>query len=148
MRLRATGNLFLLLFAWAPASCSRSVGREFSTEMQTATSWATTAQMAGEAWLQRAVPTHYARRTSETAVETLLEIKRDPGKMGKVDGLIMVLRKDQPPRLAYIELGMGTLADRLHPRLGEWVEALGRKWGPRQGKPFRVPWSKVHLLQL
>ncbi len=29
MRLRATGNLFLLLFAWAPASCSRSAGRDF-----------------------------------------------------------------------------------------------------------------------
>ncbi len=43
--------------------------------MQTATSWAATAQMAGEAWLRRAVPTHYARRTSETAVETLLETR-------------------------------------------------------------------------
>ncbi len=75
-------------------------------------------------------------------------IDRRKRKMGKVDGLIIVLRKDQPPRLAYIELGMSTLAHRLHPRLGEWVEALGRKWGARQGEPFRVPWSKVHPLQL
>jgi hypothetical protein len=75
-------------------------------------------------------------------------IDRRKRKMGKVDGLIMVLRKDQPPRLAYIELGMSTLGHRLHPRLGKWVEALGRKWGVRDGKPFRVPWSKVHPLEL
>ncbi len=75
-------------------------------------------------------------------------IDRRKRKMGKVDGLIIVLRKDQPPRLAYIELGMSTLAHRLHPRLGERIEALGRKWGARQGEPFRVPWSKVQPLQL
>src|SRR5215210_5533114 len=69
-------------------------------------------------------------------------------KMGKVDGVIMVLRKDKPPRLAYIEMGMSTLAHRLHPRLGLWVEALGRKWGVRHGKPYCIPWSKVHPLNI
>ncbi|MBA3882841.1 MAG: hypothetical protein H0X73_09040 [Chthoniobacterales bacterium] len=43
--------------------------------MQTATSWAATAQMAGEAWVRRAVPTHYAGRTIDTAVETLSETR-------------------------------------------------------------------------
>lgn len=75
-------------------------------------------------------------------------IDRGKRKIGKVDGLIMVLRKDQPPRLAYIEMGMSTLAHRVHPRLGGWVEALGRKWGVRQGKPFRIPWSKARPLDL
>ncbi len=58
-----------------------------------------------------------------------MEIKRDPRKMGKVDGLIMVLRKDQPPRLAYIELGMSTLAHRLHPRLASG----SKRWGGNGG---------------
>ena len=75
-------------------------------------------------------------------------IDREKRPMGKVDGLIIVLRKDQPPRLAYIEVGMSTLAHRLHPRLGRWVEALGRKWGVREGKPFRIPWSKARPLDI
>ena len=75
-------------------------------------------------------------------------IDRGSRKIGKVDGLVMVLRKDQPPRLAYIEMGMSTLAYRVHRRLGGWVEALGRKWGVRRGKPFRIPWSKARPLDL
>lgn len=70
-------------------------------------------------------------------------VDRKKRKIGKVDGVIMILRKDKPPRLAYVEMGMSTLARRLHPRLGRWAEALGRRWGVRKGKPFRVPWSKV-----
>ena len=41
--------------------------------MQTATSWAATARMAGAAWLGGAVPTRYARRTLQTAQQTLSE---------------------------------------------------------------------------
>jgi hypothetical protein len=43
--------------------------------MQAATSWAATAQMAGEAWLRGAVPTLYAGRTIETAKEKLFETR-------------------------------------------------------------------------
>ncbi len=75
-------------------------------------------------------------------------IDHEKRKIGKVDGVIMILRKDSPPRLAYIEMGMSTLAHRLHPRLGRWVEALGRKWGVRHGKPFRIPWLKVRPLDI
>lgn len=76
MRLKHPGSFFLLLLsALSLASCSRSAAHEFSTEMQTATSWAATAQMAGEAWLGGAVPTHYAERTIETAKETLLDTR-------------------------------------------------------------------------
>lgn len=75
-------------------------------------------------------------------------IDHEKRKIGKVDGVIMILRKDSPPRLAYIEMGISTLAHRLHPRLGRLVEALGRKWGVRHGKPFRIPWSKVRPLDI
>ncbi len=70
-------------------------------------------------------------------------IDRKKRKVGKVDGCVMVLRKDRPPRLAYIEMGMSTLFHRLHPRLGRWAEKFGSRWGIRKGKPFRIPWSKV-----
>jgi sporulation protein YlmC with PRC-barrel domain len=70
-------------------------------------------------------------------------VDRKKRRMGKVDGVVMVLRKEKPPRLAYIEMGMSTLAHRLHPRLGRWAESIGRRWGIRRGKPFRIQWSKV-----
>ena len=41
--------------------------------MQTAASWAATAHMVGEAWLGGTVPTRYARRTLQTAQQTLSE---------------------------------------------------------------------------
>jgi sporulation protein YlmC with PRC-barrel domain len=70
-------------------------------------------------------------------------LDRKKRKIGKVDGIVVVLRKDKPPRVAYIEVGMSTLAHRIHPRLGRWAERLGKKWGIRHGKPYRIPWSKV-----
>jgi len=70
-------------------------------------------------------------------------IGKEKRKIGKVDGIIVVLRKNQPPRVAYIEVGMSVVAHRIHSRLGRWVEKIGRKWGVRHGKPYRIPWSKV-----
>lgn len=70
-------------------------------------------------------------------------VDRKKKRIGKVDGIIVVLREGRPPRLDYIEVGMATLAYRLHPRLGRWAEAIGRKWGLKHGKPFRIPWSKI-----
>jgi sporulation protein YlmC with PRC-barrel domain len=64
-------------------------------------------------------------------------------KIGKVDGVVIVLRKDKPPRLAYLEVGMSTLAHRLHPRLRKLAEILGKRWGVRGGKSYRIPFSKV-----
>lgn len=70
-------------------------------------------------------------------------IDRRGRKLGKVDGVVMVVRKDAPPRLAYIEVGAGVLARRLGPRLGKLVAAAGRRWGLRRGEPFRIAWAKV-----
>jgi sporulation protein YlmC with PRC-barrel domain len=67
-------------------------------------------------------------------------------KIGKVDGIILEVPDDGPPRLAYLEQGVPTLARRLHPRLGDWVSALGRKWGCRHGESYRIPWSKVRSI--
>lgn len=63
-------------------------------------------------------------------------------KMGRVDGIVMELRDNKPPRLAYIEVGVPTLARRLHPRLQRWVAALTNKWGAHN-QSFRIPFSKV-----
>ncbi|MBW4635126.1 MAG: hypothetical protein KME30_25480 [Iphinoe sp. HA4291-MV1] len=65
-------------------------------------------------------------------------------KIGKVDGIVMELRDKEPPRLIYIEVGMPTLARRLHPRLARWVTAIQSKWGAKRNESLRIPFSKVH----
>ncbi len=63
-------------------------------------------------------------------------------RMGKADGIVIRLRKDKPPKVAYIEVGGPTLAARLHPRLGKWATDLAKRFGPG-GEPYRIPWSKL-----
>lgn len=70
-------------------------------------------------------------------------VDRHQHKLGKVDGIIMELRDGEPPRLIYIEVGVTTLARRLHPGLVRWVAAIANKWGARQSEPLRIPWSKI-----
>ncbi|MEH2121518.1 MAG: hypothetical protein V7K46_25830 [Nostoc sp.] len=64
-------------------------------------------------------------------------------KMGKVDGIVMEFPDREPPRLAYIEVGVTTLTRRLNPRLAGFVATIASKWGAKQSEPFRIPWSKV-----
>ncbi len=70
-------------------------------------------------------------------------VDRNQHPMGKVDGIVIEWREGEPPRLAYIEVGVTTLAGRLNPRLARWVAAIASKWGAKQSEPFRIPWSKV-----
>jgi sporulation protein YlmC with PRC-barrel domain len=71
-------------------------------------------------------------------------VDRNGTHMGKVDGLVLVVRKDAPPQLQCIEIGVVTLARRLGPGVGRWVTRLARKLrGERLDEPYRVPWNKV-----
>ena len=68
-------------------------------------------------------------------------------KIGRVDGIVMELRDGEPPRLAYIEVGITTLAQRLHPRLARWVAAIQSQWGAKRSEAWQIPWSKVSDLR-
>jgi sporulation protein YlmC with PRC-barrel domain len=70
-------------------------------------------------------------------------LDRNGRRMGKVDGLVLEVREDGPPRLASIEVGTVTLARRLHPRLGVWAARIARRWGIAGSEPVRIPWAKV-----
>jgi hypothetical protein len=70
-------------------------------------------------------------------------VDRNEVRMGRADGVVAVLRKDQPPRLAYIESGPITLAGRLHPRLGRWLANVVSKCDLTYLESYRVPWPKV-----
>jgi sporulation protein YlmC with PRC-barrel domain len=67
-------------------------------------------------------------------------------RMGKVDGIVLVLRQGRPPRVAAIELGMSTLLGRISHRLGSLATRLERRWGISDGEPLRIPFNKIESI--
>lgn len=65
-------------------------------------------------------------------------------RMGRVDGIVLVLEADRAPRVAYVELGVETLMNRLSVRLGQRVARWMRKWNI-DPDPFRIPWGKIKV---
>jgi sporulation protein YlmC with PRC-barrel domain len=70
-------------------------------------------------------------------------VDRTGRRCGKVDGLVMVVDAHGPPHITAIQVGGGTLAARVHPRVGRWMSTLARSLGVRDGRPYRIPWSRV-----
>jgi hypothetical protein len=66
-------------------------------------------------------------------------------KIGKVDGIVVVLRKGRAPRVVALELGMVTLAHRIHRGLGDWLERLERRLGITKSEPVRILFE--HLVE-
>ena len=64
-------------------------------------------------------------------------------KMGKVDGIVLVLRKDRAPRVAAIELGLSTLLSRISERLGRFAADWERRRGITDGRPVRIPMNRI-----
>lgn len=48
-------------------------------------------------------------------------IDRNGVNTGRVDGIVVELREDGPPRLVALEAGPAVLAYRVGPRMGRWV---------------------------
>ena len=90
-------------------------------------------------------PTHATRLVSDVLDKQLVKGKE---KLGKVDGIVIVLREGKPPRVGYIECGTAVVAR----RLGRWCErlvlALNRRFGVRDKPRYRIPWSKVKKIDI
>jgi hypothetical protein len=69
---------------------------------------------------------------------------RNHRRMGRVDGLILEFEDGRPPRVAYIEVGVKTLLDRLSCRLGKAAARLLKKLGI-DTEPYRIPLGKLHV---
>jgi hypothetical protein len=65
-------------------------------------------------------------------------------RMGRVDGIILVLEENRAPRVAYIEVGVTTLMNRLSVRVGRVVARWMRNRGI-PADPFRIPWGKLKI---
>jgi sporulation protein YlmC with PRC-barrel domain len=65
-------------------------------------------------------------------------IDRAGRKMGKVDDIVLVLRRGKPPRVAWIEMGLPTTLARISGGLGERAARLERRLGVGDGTPVRI----------
>ena len=65
-------------------------------------------------------------------------------RMGRVDGIILELEDGRQPRVAYVEVGVKTLLDRLSPRLANVVVRWLKKFGIST-EPYRIAWGKVKV---
>ena len=70
-------------------------------------------------------------------------VDRDGHKLGKVDGAVLELRDDGPPRLVYLEAGATTLARRLGRWPGRLARNLAQRWGGPHTEAYRIPWTRV-----
>jgi hypothetical protein len=69
-------------------------------------------------------------------------VDADETKMGRIDGIVLSIDGDGPPRIDHFELGFAVLARRLHPRVEQWLQAL-RRWSVRRSARQVIPWSSV-----
>jgi hypothetical protein len=67
-----------------------------------------------------------------------LLLDRKQRAIGRVDGIVLEVRDDRPPRVLAMEVGLVTAARRLHPALGRWIRALAIRWSPVPLTPVRV----------
>jgi hypothetical protein len=82
-----------------------------------------------------------ARSPDIDLVRDVLDIRlRDRGgrSIGRVDGIVLEIRDDGPPRVAAMEVGVLTLARRVSPRLARWMRRFAARW-------LRIPLGSVRL---
>ena len=64
-------------------------------------------------------------------------------KAGRIDGVLLVLRRDKPPRIAYVEVSPITLLARFSTRLASWYARRDARLGKGRGEPFRIQWNRL-----
>ena len=69
---------------------------------------------------------------------------RNKRRMGRVDGIMLEVEPNRPPRVAYIEVGVKTLMDRISTRLGRAVASLLKRFDV-DPEPYRIPWGKLKV---
>lgn len=65
-------------------------------------------------------------------------------RMGRVDGIILEIEQGRQPRVAYIEIGVKTLTNRISPRLCRAMARMLRRFDASR-EPYRIAWGKVRV---
>ena len=72
-----------------------------------------------------------------------LVVDRHGREIGRVDGIVLEVRENAPPRVAGIEIGPAVLADRVRPLLGRWARGLEHALGISEGRPLRITFGEI-----
>ena len=70
-------------------------------------------------------------------------VDRNGREMGRVDGILLELEADRPPRLQAILIGPTALASRLHRGLGQLVSACERRLNIDRDRPVQIDFADV-----
>ena len=66
--------------------------------------------------------------------------------MGRVDGIVLDVRDNAPPRLAEVLIGASVLGSRVNPVLGRWVHGLEHGLGIGEQRPIRIDFTQVDTI--
>jgi len=70
-------------------------------------------------------------------------VDRNGREVGRVDGILLEVRGDAPPRLAEVLIGASVLGSRVNPVLGRWVHGLEHALGIGNERPIQIDFSHV-----
>ena len=64
-------------------------------------------------------------------------------RVGRIDGIVLELRDDKPPRVTHVEISPITLLARFSRRLAKRYANLDQRLGDGRGVPFRIAWGRL-----
>jgi hypothetical protein len=64
-------------------------------------------------------------------------------RVGKVDGIVLLLRQDRPPRVLALECDPSVAWRRVSRRIGDWIERVQRWLAPDVAGPTRIVFDHV-----
>ena len=69
---------------------------------------------------------------------------RNKRRMGRVDGIILELEPDRPPRVAYVEVGLATVADSFSIYVRRRIMGLMKRLDVRTDRS-QIAWGKIRV---
>jgi hypothetical protein len=70
-------------------------------------------------------------------------LDRDDVEVGRVDGIVVELRPNAPPRVVSLQVGFVPLARRIAHGLERFAEAVHKRLGVRRSARYGIPWTSV-----
>jgi sporulation protein YlmC with PRC-barrel domain len=73
-------------------------------------------------------------------------VDRDGRAMGRVDGILLDVREDAPPRVVSIAIGPAVLGERLHRTVGRWIRGIEVACDVAEGRPVEVGMTAITVV--
>jgi sporulation protein YlmC with PRC-barrel domain len=73
-------------------------------------------------------------------------VDRNGRPMGRVDGIVLDVRDDAPPRVVSIAIGPAVLGERLHRTVGRWIRGIEVACGVAEGRPVEIALTDIAVV--